>query len=244
MEHVAFVIPTLNEAPSIGVVIASIPMAELAESGYEAAVYVVDGRSVDHTREIAADKGAQVLLEERKGKGIALQTAFKAIEADYIIIVDGDNTYPISVAPEMLRLLQTFDVVIGSRLKGVTEPGAMTTRNAVGNTLLTLLARSLFRIHVTDVCTGLWGYRGDAIRRLELEARGFEIEVDMFSECARHRLRMVELPIRYRARVDQAKLASFRDGVKIGAFLVRKWYVNRTRVAHEDETIVQGVADY
>jgi glycosyltransferase involved in cell wall biosynthesis len=179
---------------------------------------VVDGRSVDHTREIAADKGAQVLLEERKGKGVALQTAFKAIDADYIIIVDGDNTYPISVAPEMLRLLQTYDVVIGSRLKGLTEPGAMTKRNAIGNTLLALLARSLFSTHVTDVCTGLWGYRGDVIGCLELEAHGFEIEADMFSECARNRLRMVELPIRYRARVDQAKLASFRDGVKIGAF--------------------------
>jgi len=70
-------------------------------------------------------------------------------------------------------------------------------------------------------------YRGDVIRRLELEARGFEIEADMFSVCARNRLCVVELPIRYRARVDHAKLASFRDGAKIGAFLVRKWYVNR-----------------
>jgi glycosyltransferase involved in cell wall biosynthesis len=244
VEHVAFVIPTLNEAPSIGVVIASIPVAELAEKGYEAAVYVVDGRSVDHTREIAADKGAQVLLEKRKGKEIALKTAFKAIDVDYIIIVDGDNTYPISVATEMLRLLQTYDVVIESRLKGLAEPGAMTKRNAIGNTPLTLLARSLFSANVPDVCTGLWGYRGDVIRRLELEAHGFEIEADMFSECARNRLRMVELPISYRARVDQAKLASFRDGVKIGAFLVRKWYVNRTRVAQEDETIAQGVAGY
>jgi glycosyltransferase involved in cell wall biosynthesis len=161
VEHVAFVVPTLNEAPSIGVVIDSIPVAELAENGYEAAVYVVDGRSVDHTREIAADKGAQVLLEEREGKGTALQTAFKVIEADYIIIVDdiiivdGDNTYPISVATQMLRLLQTYDVVTGSRLKGLSEPGAMTTRNSIGNTLLTLLARSLFRTHVIDVCTGL-----------------------------------------------------------------------------------------
>ncbi len=224
-------------------VIESIPVAELAENGYEAAVYVVDGRSVDHTREIAADKGARVLLEERKGKWIALQTAFKAIDGDYIIIVDGDNTYPVSVATEMLCLLQTYDVVTGSRLKGFSEPGTMTKRNAIGNTLLTLLARYLFSTHVTDVCTGLWGYRGDVIRCLELEAQGFEIGADMFSECARNRLRVVELPISYRARVDQAKLASFRDGVKIGAFLVRKWYVNRTRVAHEDETIAQGAAD-
>lgn len=66
MEHVAFVIPTLNEAPSIGVVIECIPVAEMAANGYEAAAYVVDGRSVDHSREIAADKGAQVPLEELK----------------------------------------------------------------------------------------------------------------------------------------------------------------------------------
>ena len=185
-------------------------------------MYVIDGRSIDHTREIAVQKGAQVITEERCGKGAALQKAFQAVDADYVIVVDGDDTYPIGVATEMTRLLQTHDVVIGSRLKGSIEPGAMTRLNVLGNTLLTLLARALFSISVTDVCTGLWGYRGDAIRRLELEAQGFDIEADMYSECARKGLRIAEIPIHYRARKDQPKLSSLRDGVKIGLFLCKR----------------------
>ena len=227
-ETVAVVIPTLNEEHSIGKVIDSVPVADLLKNGLKTAVYVIDGRSTDTTREIAVKKGATIILEERKGKGLAVQTAFKAITADYAIMVDGDDTYPIEMATEIIRLLKEYDVVIGSRLKGFIEPGAMSKLNVLGNTLLTLLARALFSINVTDVCTGLWGYRGDVIRRLELEAQGFDIEADMYSECARKGLSIAEIPIRYRARADQAKLSSLRDGLRIGAFLCRKWLMART----------------
>jgi dolichol-phosphate mannosyltransferase len=226
-ESVAIVIPTLNEERSIGAVIDGVPVADLLQSGLETIVYVIDGKSTDHTREIAVEKGAQIITEQRSGKGTAIRTAFRAVNVDYVIVVDGDNTYPICMATEMVRLLQTHDVVIGSRLKGFIEPGAMTRLNILGNTLLTLLARSLFSTNVTDVCTGLWGYRGDTIQRLELGADGFEIEADMFSECAYKRLRFAEIPISYSPRVDRAKLASLRDGLKIGVHLIRKWYLNK-----------------
>jgi glycosyltransferase involved in cell wall biosynthesis len=228
METVAVVIPTLNEERSISAVIEDVPVNDLRKNGFKTAVYVIDGRSVDHTRDIAVQKGAQIVTEQRRGKGVALQTAFRTVDADYVIVVDGDNTYPISVATEMLRLLQTYDVVIGSRLKGTIEPGAMTRLNTVGNKLLTFVARALFNVNITDVCTGLWGFRDDAIRRLELEAQGFEIEADMYSECARKGLSIAEIPIHYRARADHAKLAALKDGLRIGAFLCRKWRVSWT----------------
>jgi len=218
----AIVIPTLNEERSIGKVIDAVPVDDLLKSGLETAVYVIDGQSTDHTREIAAEKGAQVILEERQGKGSAIRTAFDRITADFAIMVDGDDTYPIEKATEMTRLLATHDVVIGSRLKGTIEPGAMTRLNVVGNVLLSLLARVLFGVHISDVCTGFWGYRSDAIRCLELRASGFEIEADMFAECVRNGLRIAEIPITYRAREDQPKLSSVRDGVKIGLFLCRR----------------------
>ncbi|MFZ1021746.1 MAG: glycosyltransferase family 2 protein, partial [Halobacteriota archaeon] len=181
-----------------------------------------DGRSTDATREIAVEKGAQLILEERKGKGSAVQTAFKSINADYVIMVDGDDTYPINVATEIVCLLHTHDVVVGSRLKGRIDPGAMTRVNIVGNTLLTLLARLLFDAKISDVCTGLWGFRRDAIRRLELAAHGFELEADMFAECVFKGSSIAEIPITYRARHDRPKLASLRDGLKIGLFLCKR----------------------
>jgi dolichol-phosphate mannosyltransferase len=222
METVAVVIPTLNEERSIGKVIEGVPVADLLQSGLETSVYVIDGKSTDHTREIAVEKGATIILEERKGKGVAVQTAFSSINANYAIMVDGDDTYPISAVSEMLCLLQTYDVVMGSRLAGTMQPGAMTKLNAVGNVLLSLLARTLFGAQISDVCTGFWGYRRDAIRRLQLSASGFEIEADMFAECVRKGLRIAEMPITYRARADQPKLSSLRDGIKIALFLCKR----------------------
>ena len=222
METVAVIIPTLNEERSIGKVIDGVPVADLLKDGIETAVYVIDGHSTDNTREIAAEKGAQIILEARLGKGSAIQTAFKSITADYAIMIDGDGTYPIEMATEMARLLKRHDVVIGSRLKGTIEPGAMTKLNVVGNTLLSLLGWGLFGTRISDVCTGFWGYKGEVIRRFELAARGFEIEAEMFAECVRKGLSIAEIPITYRAREDRAKLSSLRDGVKIGLFLCKR----------------------
>lgn len=222
METVAVIIPTLNEERSIGKVIDGVPVADLLKDGIETAVYVIDGHSTDNTREIAAEKGAQIILEARLGKGSAIQTAFKSITADYAIMIDGDGTYPIEMATEMARMLKTHDVVIGSRLKGTIEPGAMTKLNVVGNTLLSLLAWGLYGTRISDVCTGFWGYKGEVIRRFELAARGFEIEAEMFAECVRKGLSIAEIPITYRAREDRPKLSSLRDGVKIGLFLCKR----------------------
>ena len=222
VETLAIIIPTLNEEHSIGKVIDDVPVVDLLHNGLQTAVYVIDGQSTDNTRGIAVEKGAHLIFEEREGKGQAIQAAFRSIIADYAIMVDGDDTYPIEMATEMTRLLQTHDVVIGSRLKGTIEPGAMTRLNVVGNTLLSLLATALFGVHISDVCTGFWGYRSDAVRSIELAARGFEIEADMFAECVRKGLRIAEIPITYRARKDQPKLSSLRDGVKIGLFLCKR----------------------
>ena len=244
MKRVAFVIPTLNEASSIGAVLDRIPIDDLRKEGYDTAVYVIDGLSVDNTRDLAAEKGAELILEKRKGKGAALQKAFKSVTADYVIVSDGDNTYPLEVAPEMVRLLQTHEVVIGSRLKGSIEPGAMTRLNVFGNTLLTLLARSLFNSKISDLCTGLWGYRGYVIRNLELSAKGFAIEADVFAECAGTGFDIAEIPITYGARGEShAKLSSLRDGVKIGAFLFKKRLTQtkkRNARAHAEDSQKHG----
>ena len=227
MERVAFIIPTLNEAASIGQVLDRIPVNRLHKDGYEPAVYVIDGRSTDRTCEIAAQKGASVILEPRKGKGRALRTAFQSIDADYIVISDGDGTYPVEAVSDILSLLKTHDVVMGSRRKGMIEPGAMTKLNALGNNLLTVLANVLFRAGVSDMCTGLWGFRSPALNELELAAEGFDIEADMYIESVLKGLRLAELPIRYSARSDAAKLASLRDGLKIGAFVCKRWWASQ-----------------
>jgi dolichol-phosphate hexosyltransferase len=221
--EVAVLIPTLNEEIAISRVIDRIPVCELSNDGYDTAIYVIDGGSEDKTQEKALEKGAEVLLVTQPGKGAAMQHAFSSIRADFFIMIDGDGTYPPEQITNFVRLLHTFDVVIGSRLTGRIEDGAMTRTNLFGNRILTALARALFKKEITDVCSGFWGYRKLVIDRMDLVASGFEIEADMFVECARLGFSIGEIAIDYKKRVDRPKLSSMSDGLKIGFFLLKRW---------------------
>lgn len=220
---VAVLIPTLNEEIAISRVIERIPVHALSNDGYDTAIYIIDGGSEDRTQQKALEKGAEVLLVTQPGKGTAMQHAFSSIRADFFIMIDGDDTYPPEKITDFMRLLRTYDVVIGSRLKGRIEEGAMTRTNLFGNRMLTILACALFKKEITDVCSGFWGYRKHVIDRMDLTARGFEIEADMFVECARLRFSIGEIAIDYKKRVDRPKLSSISDGLKISFFLIKRW---------------------
>lgn len=219
---VAVLIPTLNEEAVIGRVIDKIPLSALSDDGCDTTAYVIDGGSLDATRQKALEKGATVLLVTQPGKGSAMQHAFSSVRADYFIMIDGDDTYPAERIAEFVRLLRAYDVVVGSRLKGRIEDGAMTRTNLFGNRVLTAFARTLFKTEISDLCTGFWGCRGYVVDRMHLVARGFELEADMFVECARLGFSIRDVPIDYRKRVDKPKLSSVSDGLKIGLFLLKR----------------------
>lgn len=214
---VSIILPALNEEETIGKVIDEIPRQALEGKGYDVSVLVVDGNSTDRTREIAEDKGAQVIIEPRKGKGRAVRTAFEQVKADFIFMLDADYTYPATYIPDMLDILQHgCPVVIGSRLKGKREEGAMSRLNVVGNRLLSLMATIVYQRRTSDVCTGCWGFRAEVVKSLSLRATGFDLEADLFSQLARKGYSIAEIPIYYRRRPTPAKLSSLKDGLKIG----------------------------
>ena len=222
-KEVYIIIPALNEEKTIAQVIEEIPRKEIEGQGYRVEILVVDNNSTDRTEEIAKEKGVRVILEPRRGKGRAISTAFRAINGDFVFLLDADYTYPASYIPEMLRLLEEkYDVVLGSRLKGRMEKGAMTKLNWLGNHLLAWLATLLYGTRISDLCTGCWGFRGRVVKDLKLRATGFELEAEMFVEIARKRCRIAEVPIHYRRRPTPAKLKSLRDGFKIAKTLIRK----------------------
>jgi len=217
------IIPALNEVETIGTVLDEIPYIVLQERGYRVRALVVDNGSTDGTPEIVTSKGAELRREERRGKGYAMRHAFEQESADYVFMLDGDATYPASHLPEMLSVLEAdHDVVIGSRLKGNRAPGSISILNVLGNHLLTLFACMLYGRKTSDLCTGYWGFRGDVLPRLELTARGFTLEAELFAEVARHGLTMGEVPIHYRRRPTPTKLRSLRDGARIARTLIRK----------------------
>ena len=220
---ICVILPALNEELTLGKVIDEIPCQTLDDEGYHVEVVVVDNNSTDGTRQVALAKGARVIDEPRRGKGRAVRTALASVKADFIFMLDSDYTYPALYIPEMVKILcQGHSVVIGSRLRGRREKGAMGKLNLFGNFLLSLMASILYQKRISDLCTGCWGFRGEIIPKLKLAAEGFQLEAELFTQLAKKGYRVAEIPIYYRSRAAKTKLNRIKDGIKIGKMLLAR----------------------
>ncbi|GAA0656149.1 S-layer glycoprotein N-glycosyltransferase AglJ [Salarchaeum japonicum] len=209
---VCALIPTLNEAETIGSVIDG-----LREEGLEN-VLVADGHSTDETREIARDHGATVFEQSGSGKGQAVREAVRRIDATYVLMLDGDGTYRTEDAPTVLEPVVSGDAdhVVGDRFANM-ESGAMTRLNRVGNSLIN---RAFARIHGHDYEDILSGYRAftrESFEKMSLTADGFGIETEMAVECARHNqtVRVVDITYKPRPEDSETNLHPVTDGARI-----------------------------
>ena len=230
-------LPTYNEVDALPKVVNDLPIDALRAAGWEPRIVVADGRSTDGTQQTATGLNLELIVQgPAAGKGFGMREGFARFLAhhdDVLVMLDADGTY----APnEMLRLLQhlekgPYDVVIGSRLRGDIQPGAMSRLNWIGNHILTWFAVALYQVFISDVCTGYWAFRRSAIQKMSLNSTEFEIEAEMYTACATEGLRMSEVPISYAPRIGESKLGSVSDGVRIlRKLLVRRMFprpVNR-----------------
>lgn len=230
-EKIAVLLPALDEEETIGKVIREIPSNELEARGCKVEIVVVDGHSQDRTIEVARKEGAKVILQKGRGKGWGVRTAFEQLNSDFLFMIDADYTYPPKYIIPMFEMLKNgeCDVVIGTRLQGKIMKGAMSRFNYFGNRVITLLGNTLFPNghKVSDICTGLWGFKGDVIKNLDLTSEGFEVEAEIFAKCTKKGYTIREIPIEYRRRKTPSKLASIRDGLKIGWKLIKEKLWNR-----------------
>lgn len=223
---VTVLLPALNEEDGIGEVIDTLPRKRIENAGYGLRILVVDGNSKDRTIEIAKEKGAEVVLQDGKGKGFGVRAGFTSVDTDYLIMMDADGTYPSENIPEFLEHLSNgADVVMGSRLLGSIAEGSMTDLNRAGNRLLSFMATTLYGMRTTDLCTGMWGFTREAIDALELNSSGFEIESEMYAQSVKAGLSIHEIPICYSTREGETKLGSLRCGLRIAMKLLRKRFV-------------------
>ena len=173
--QVAVVIPCLNEAPTIGRVLegfrGALPAARL---------YVIDNNSTDQTARLAREHGAVVLRETRPGKGHAVRKAFREVDADVYLLVDGDDTYPPEDAPRLLQpiLDGEADVVVGVRL----APGSGSDfrwMNRLGNRLLLATLNGLFNARLTDLLSGYRAMTREFVKQAPTLSAGFELETEL-----------------------------------------------------------------
>ena len=211
-------LPTLDEAKGLEVVAKNIPRQKLKDMGWNYQVWVVDGGSTDETKSISIENNFLFMPQQGKGKGAAMRLGFnKFLETEYdaLVMLDSDGTYDAKEIPNFLEKLATHDVVVGDRLNGDIEPNAMTRVNYFGNHILTWLATGMYGITINDLCSGYWGFTKKAISNLKLNSMKFEIEAEMYTSCVNEELDIKNIPIRYSARLGQAKLGSISDGWRI-----------------------------
>jgi glycosyltransferase involved in cell wall biosynthesis len=193
---VSLVIPALNEENGILATIARAP-AGLRE------IIVVDGGSKDRTVERAREAGAKVIVEPRRGYGLAYKVGFEAATSDLIATADADGTYPIEMLPHVIELLQRKDLTFVSCSRfPLVDPHAMPGRNRMGNFGLTLVASLLYQHAFRDICSGMWLFRRAILPELDLRADGWTFSNEIkFEALVTQRERFVEFVVPYEERV-------------------------------------------
>lgn len=212
---IAVLIPCYNEALTIGKVI-----DDFRKVLPEAVIYVYDNNSTDNTSQIAKEHGATVRFEPRQGKGNVVRQMVRDIDADYYIMVDGDDTYPAEAAPALLEPLinDRADMTVGDRLSNGTY-GKENDRafHGFGNNLVRFLIHTIYGYHFHDVMTGYRAYNAIFAKTMPALSSGFQIETELSIHAVDKRWRIDHVPINYRDRPEgsESKLNTFSDGMKV-----------------------------
>jgi glycosyltransferase involved in cell wall biosynthesis len=221
MESVSVVIPTFNEAASIGRVIAEIPRPLARE------IIVADGGSRDGTQDIARDAGARV-VDAGRGYGRACWLGAEAAESDVIVFLDGDGADRGDLLERIAGpiLAGTHDFVLASRTHGVREPGSMLWHQVLAGRAAGLGMGVLYGTRYSDMCA----YRAiqkETLQWLGMREMTYGWNIEMQMKAARFGLRILEVPMPYRCRFGgESKVAgslpgTLRAGGKIVSTFVR-----------------------
>lgn len=214
-EGVAILVPCYNEALTVGKVVddfkAAMPKAE---------IYVYDNNSSDDTAKIAEEHGAIVRFEGRQGKGNTVRQMFRDIDANYYVLVDGDDTYPAESAADLVEpiALGRADMTVGDRLSNGTY-GEENDRafHGFGNNLVRWLIKVIYGFAFDDVMTGYRAMSKAFVKTMPVMSKGFQIETELSIHAVDKRCRIVDVPITYRDRPEgsDSKLNTFQDGAKV-----------------------------
>jgi glycosyltransferase involved in cell wall biosynthesis len=213
--EISIVIPCLNEAETIGACVSK-AVAAIESRGLEGEVIVADNGSIDGSREIALGLGARVVPVARAGYGAALAEGFRHARGEYLVMGDADDSYDFSKIDGFVDALEGgADLVMGTRLRGTIDAGAMPFLHRwLGTPVLTFLINRLFRTRISDCNCGMRALRRDVFDQLDLRATGMEFASEMVLKAALLGFRIVEIPIHFHkdGRSRPPHLRTWRDG--------------------------------
>jgi dolichol-phosphate hexosyltransferase len=217
---VEIIIPTLNEERTLEAVIRDIRSSSVP---VDVSILVIDGGSTDRTAEICKKENVRCIFQKTKGKGSAMREAVEQSDADIVVFIDGDGTYSASDLESIIEPLlnDKADMVVGSRIEGKREKGAITLFNTFGNKIFNKTINFAMKTSITDSLSGYRALYRKTFRELVLFSQTFEIEVEMTVEALAKGYRVLEVPIRYGVRNGtRTKLDPVGDGIRIGRTLL------------------------
>jgi glycosyltransferase involved in cell wall biosynthesis len=204
----AVVIPARDEAAGLRHVLADLPRELVHE------VIVVDNGSTDGTADVARRAGARVVSEPTPGYGRACLAGLATMDpaVEIVAFLDADYSDDPRELSQLLKPLAEgrADFVIGSRV-AQAEPGSLTLQQRLGNRLACTLMRWCFGVRYTDLGP-FRAIRREALERLSMRDQAFGWTVEMQAKAARRRLRVVEVPVRYRRRIGRSKISGTLSG--------------------------------
>lgn len=212
---VGVVIPALNEVEAIGRVIADIP-------AWVDKIVIADNGSTDGTDRAASAAGATVVVEPEKGYGAACLAGIAALgTVDIVVFVDGDySDHPGDMADLVDPIVSgTVDFTIASRVIGAREAGSLTPQQMFGNWLATRLIAGIWRQKYTDLGP-FRGIRKSSLDKLAMADRNFGWTVEMQIKAAQQKLRVLEVPGRYRRRIGVSKVSGTLKGTIMAGYTI------------------------
>lgn len=211
--RIAVLIPCRNEQAAITTVVTSFRTALPG-----ARILVFDNGSVDATSSCAVQAGAELHRETLQGKGHVVRRAFADIEADFYVLVDGDDTYEAGAAPALIDRLrdERLDMIVAARI--ASDGAAYRHFHRTGNRLVTGLVRHLFGDRVSDLLSGYRVFSRRFVKSFPVLARGFEIETELTIHALELDMPIAEIALPYRPRCagSASKLDTWADGWRIG----------------------------
>lgn len=220
MDKIAVLIPCYNEEKTIAKVVTDAKAALP-----EAVIYVYDNNSTDRTAELAREAGAVIRHEYMQGKGNVIRRMFREIEARCYIMVDGDDTYPMEFAPEMVDkvLNRNADMVVGDRLSSTYFSENKRPFHNMGNSLVRSSINRLFGCDIKDIMTGYRAFSYGFVKTFPVLSKGFEIETEMTIHAVYNHMQIDNVVVEYRDRPEGSvsKLNTYADGFKVLSTIFR-----------------------
>ena len=226
--HVTVLIPTKNEADTIGGVIDRLPR----HFSNTPQVLVVDA-SDDATPWVAMMDGARVIRQYGRGKGNAIRQILPAIESNIVLLMDGDGSMRPEEIPAFVQAIDSgADIVKGSRFMRHGGSLDMSLPRRIGNLFFLLLVNLFWSTKYTDLCYGFMAFRKDALKDLapHLRSDDFEIETEICIKAKKLGLSVCEVPsFELRRKSGNSNLRTTRDGIRILKTIIRE-IASRSRV--------------